>query len=218
MSIEAYWVSGSPYSWSVLLALEVKGLAYQSKLLEVSKGETKTAEFLTLNPLGQVPVLKDGDTIICESLAIIAYLDRQYPDVPLFGETSREYAHIWQSALEHVNYASPSLFKVVFPLWSGKAAEKADDIKQAAGLCHEMLAKLEEKLSNQPFMIGDQISAADIIRLPGLQCLINALNQAEAAPLKLGLLPLVTSYPKIDAWLKRIESISGYERTYPPHW
>lgn len=218
MSIEAYWVSGSPYSWSVLLALEIKGLTYQSKLLEISKGETKTTDFLKLNPLGQVPVLTDGDTIICESLAIMAYLDRQYPDVPLFGKTSREYAHIWQNALEHVNYVSPTLFKVIFPLWSGETAEKVDDIKQAAGLCHKTLAKLEAKLSNQPFMIGENISAADIITLPALQCLINALNQDGAASLKLGILPLATSYPKIDAWLKRIKSIPGYERTYPPHW
>ena len=116
MSIEAYWVSGSPYSWSVLLTLEVKGLTYQSKLLEVSKGETKTASFLKLNPLGQVPVLKDGDTVIYESLAIMAYLDRQYPDIPLFGEIPSEYGHIWQSSLEHVNYLNPILFKVIFPI------------------------------------------------------------------------------------------------------
>ena len=41
MAIELYWGSGSPFAWRVMLTLEVKGLAYESKLLEFSKGEHK---------------------------------------------------------------------------------------------------------------------------------------------------------------------------------
>jgi len=39
MAIKLYWGSGSPFAWRVMLTLEVKGLAYESKLLEFSKGE-----------------------------------------------------------------------------------------------------------------------------------------------------------------------------------
>ena len=42
--VEIYWISGSPFSWRVLLTAEVKGIPYEGKLLEASKGEHKTPE------------------------------------------------------------------------------------------------------------------------------------------------------------------------------
>ena len=89
MAIELYWGSGSPFAWRVMLTLEVKKLAYESKLLEFSKGEHKTPAYLRLNPRGKVPTLKDGDFAVYESIAIMAYLDRKYPEPPLFGKTRR---------------------------------------------------------------------------------------------------------------------------------
>ena len=86
MAIELYWGSGSPFAWRVMLALEVKKLPYESKLMEFSKGEHKTPAYLQLNPRGKVPTLKDGDFAVYESIAIMAYLDRKYPDPPLFGK------------------------------------------------------------------------------------------------------------------------------------
>jgi len=64
MAIELYWGSGSPFSWRVMLTLEVKGLAYESKLLEFSKGQNKSPAYLRLNPRGKVPTLKDGDFVL----------------------------------------------------------------------------------------------------------------------------------------------------------
>ena len=74
MALELYWGSGSPFAWRVMLTLEVKRLTYQSTFLEFSKGEHKAAGFLKLNPRGKVPVLKDDDLVLNESLAIIAYI------------------------------------------------------------------------------------------------------------------------------------------------
>jgi hypothetical protein len=48
MAIELYWGSGSPFVWRVMLTLEVKGLKYESQLLEFSKGEHKTPAYLRL--------------------------------------------------------------------------------------------------------------------------------------------------------------------------
>jgi hypothetical protein len=90
MAIELYWGSGSPFAWRVMLTLEVKGLLYESKLLEFSKGDHKTPPILQLNPRGKVPTLKDGDFVVYESLAIMSYLDRKYPATPLFGTTAEE--------------------------------------------------------------------------------------------------------------------------------
>jgi glutathione S-transferase len=85
--VEIYWISGSPFSWRVLLTAEVKGIPYEGKLLEASKGEHKTLEFLAINPLGRVPAIRDGNFTLHESLAIMVYLDRKYPNPPLFGRT-----------------------------------------------------------------------------------------------------------------------------------
>jgi hypothetical protein len=62
MALELYWGSGSPFAWRVMLTLEVKRQAYQSTLLEFSRGDHKAAGFLKLNPRGKVPVLKDDDS------------------------------------------------------------------------------------------------------------------------------------------------------------
>ncbi|EQD47332.1 protein containing Glutathione S-transferase, partial [mine drainage metagenome] len=71
MAIEVYWGSGSPYAWRVLLALEHKGLPYTAHLLQFSKQEHKSPHLLQMNPRGRVPVLKDGDYVCFESLAIL---------------------------------------------------------------------------------------------------------------------------------------------------
>ena len=104
MAIELYWGSGSPFAWRVMLTLEVKKLAYESKLLEFSKGEHKTPAYLQLNPRGKVPTLKDGDFAVYESIAIMAYLDRKYPEPPLFGKTAEETGLIWQTISECESY------------------------------------------------------------------------------------------------------------------
>src|SRR6188768_1777793 len=79
MAIDVYWGSGSPFSWRVLLALEHKGLAYNSHLLHLGMQEHKAPHMLAINPRGRVPVLKDGDYVVFESLAVLYYLERKYP-------------------------------------------------------------------------------------------------------------------------------------------
>ena len=132
MAIELYWGSGSPFAWRVMLTLEVKGLAYESKLLEFSKGEHKTPAYLQLNPRGKVPTLKDGEFVVYESLAIMSYLDRKYPTPPLFGANAEETALIWQAISECESYFASAGDKVVRPLFFGKGLDKVDEIQQAA--------------------------------------------------------------------------------------
>src|SRR5256885_1622785 len=104
MTLQIYWGSGSPYAWRVLLAAELKRIPYESKLLEFSKGDLKTPAFLALNPRGKVPVIRDGDTVLAESLAIIAYLDRKYPEHPLLGRTPEETGRIWSAISTFESY------------------------------------------------------------------------------------------------------------------
>jgi glutathione S-transferase len=218
MAIELYWGSGSPFAWRVMLTLEVKGLKYESKLLEFSKGENKTPAYLRLNPRGKVPTLKDGNFVICESVAIMAYLDRKYPNPPLFGKTAEEAGLIWRAISECESYLVSAGDKVVRPIFFGKGLDKVDEIQQAAQTIRHELKSVDEQLAHSNWLVGASISAADIAIFPLVQLLQRAASKDAAQPLNLGLLPLSQTFPNIARWVKRIEAVPNYQRTYPPHW
>jgi glutathione S-transferase len=218
MALEVYWASGSPFSWRVLLTLEVKQLSYQSKLLTFSKREHKLPEYLALNPRGKVPTLKDGDFVLYESLAIMAYLDSAYPERPLFGRTPQETGAIWRLVSENISYLCDPIGKMVGPLFFGDASEKEAEIQAAATAVSNELARLEAAIAKSPGLAGVAISAADIVVFPWIQSLLRAAAKEAAKPLNLGFLPFDMRYSHLAAWVKRIEAIPGYERTYPPHW
>jgi glutathione S-transferase len=218
MPLEIYWGSGSPYAWRVLLALELKKLPYESKLLEFGKGEHKAPEYLKMNPRGRVPTLKEGDFVLYESLAILAYLDGKYPEPPLFGRTPEEAGIIWRHVSEFESYLRPAVIDVVRALFTGKASEKAREIREAADAIHSELAGLEAKVTKSPWFAGDSISAADIAVFPFVMILLRAAAREDARPLNLGLLPLSDRYPRLAEWMKRFEGLPGYPETYPPHW
>ncbi len=218
MAISFYWGSGSPFAWRVMLTLEVKGLAYESKLLEFSKGEHKSAEYLKLNPRGKVPTLTDGDFALHESLAIMAYLDRKYPEPPLFGKTAEETGSIWRVLMECETSLVRATEKVVRPIFFGQGLDKVDEIQQGAQTVRQEFKLLDERLANRAWLIGESLSAADIGVFPVVQLFLRAASKEAAQPFNLGLLPLAQTYPKLADWTKRIEALPNYQRTYPPHW
>lgn len=73
----SYWQSSC--SWRVRFALKLKGLIYEYKAVDLSKGEQFSPEFEELNPLHFVPVLVDGDVVVSDSYAILLYLEGKYP-------------------------------------------------------------------------------------------------------------------------------------------
>ena len=218
MALEIYWGSGSPFAWRVMLTLEVKRLPYESRLLEFSKEEHKSPGYLKLNPRGKVPTLKDGDFALYESLAIMSYLDRKYPDPPIFGTTPQETGLIWREISETDSYLGEPGAKIVRPVFFGKGLEKTEEIQEAATTIRRELKRIDTTLANSAWLVGAEISAADIALFPLIQILLRAASKEAAKPLNLGFSPLAQSYPNIAAWVKRLEAIPGYERTYPPHW
>ena len=218
MALEFYWGSGSCNSWRVHLALEIKKVPYESHLLQFSKKEHKAADYLAVNPRGKVPAIRDGEFTLYESLAILQYLDRKFPEPPLLGRTPEEAGLVLRRALELVFYFEPILDRVCVPIYRGKAAEEAEAIKAAAQALHPEVAGLEAALASSSFLVGNAISAADCTAFPFVQQLLRASGKEAAHALALGFLPLESTYPALAAWVKRIEALPGYDRTYPPHW
>ncbi len=219
MAIEVFWGSGSPFSWRVLLALEAKGIPYQSHRLEFSRRDHKKPEYLALNPRGQVPTLRDGATIVYESIAIMAYLERKYPAVPLFGVTAEETGEIWRVICEAISYLDQPTEAFTLPIYGGAVTpEQAEQVRAALPAIRSELARFEAALQGRLWLATTALSAADIAVFPMVKSLLRAASKPAAAAFEHGLTPFSAKYAALAAWLGRVEALPGYERTTPPHW
>ena len=218
MAIDVYWGSGSPYSWRVLLALEYKRLPYTSHLLQFSKQEHKSPQMLALNFRGRVPVLKDDDYVVFESLAVLYYLDRKYPDPPLFGRTPEEAGVIMRVICEYQAYAEDHVMRIARAYFLRPHAVRHAELADSMHVVASEARSIEARLAKSDWVVGESFSAADIVIFPGLQVLLRALAKPEAQELSARFLPLDVHYPALARWTRRVEALPGYERTYPPHW
>jgi len=215
---EIYFISGSPPCWTVMLAMAVKGLDYQPRRLDNTKREQKNPAFLAVNPRGNVPVLTDGDVVVCQTLAVLAYVDAKAPAPPLFGASAIETARIWQTIGDCDSHLRDRVGNISRPLFRGKAADVAEELTVAMPAVRDEVARLDRVLSTQDYLVGDALSAADLIVYPVVQQLLRAAAREDARPLDLGVYPLRDHYAHMDAWVQRIEALSGYDDAYPPHW
>lgn len=219
MDYELYWISGSPFAWMAALALEIKKVAYTSHRLDPSKAEHKAPDYLAINPRGKVPALKNGETVVYESIAILNYLDRMHPEPALFGTTPRETGLVWQRWSEIHHYSREAISTaIIAPIFRGRAGEDATAIKAALPALREALAWGEDILGDTAYLAGKTISVADVAYLPLIASLARALGREDVAALDFAILPLDESYPNTAAWLARMEEIPGYDNAYPPHW
>ena len=218
MAIEVWWGSGSPYAWRVLLALELKRLPYVSHLLQFSKQEHKSPQMLALNPRGRVPVLRDGDYVCFESLAILYYLDLKYPHPPLFGSSPEEAGTIMRVICEYQAYIEPHVVRITGAVFSGDADLGGDEVTAAVHAVASEARTIEGRLSKSAWIVGDACSAVDLVIFPGIQLVKRALERPRAAALSSRFMPVEVNYPSLGRWMARVEALPGYQRTYPPHW
>jgi glutathione S-transferase len=218
MSLELWWGSGSPYSWRALLALEYKRLPYVSHLIQFAKQEHKSPALLAMNPRGRVPVLKDGEYVCYESLAILHYLDRKYPEPPLFGRTPEEGGTIMRVIGEYQSYAEEHIQKVIYVILFQGVEARMEEVERAMSYVLAEARTIEKRLATSEWLVGEAFSAADIVVFPGIQMLLRALERREAQELRARFLPVEKNFPAIAAWIERVKALPGYERTYPPHW
>ena len=218
MALTLYWGSGSPFSWRVLLALAHKGLEYESQLLHFDKQEHQSPQMLKLNPRGRLPVLKDGDYVVFESVAILYYLDVKYPAVPIFGTSPEEAGVIMRVICEFQAYTEPAVAKIVAAVFAERIAPDIDELRDAMHTVAREARTIEGRLSKEDWIVGASYSATDMVIFPWIQLLRRALNRAAAAELGARFLPMEKHYPALARWIGRIEALPNYASTYPPHW
>lgn len=84
----SYWRSSAAYR--VRIALNLKGMPYETLPVHLARGEQHKAPFSDLNPQELVPVLLHGSRILRQSMAIMEYLDETWPTPPLMPTTARD--------------------------------------------------------------------------------------------------------------------------------
>src|SRR5205085_8715507 len=94
-----YHAARSSAAYRVRIALNLKGVDYEPRLINLLEGEQKGDEYRELNPQGLVPMLEIDGHRLTQSLAIIVYLDQCFPDPPLVPREPADGAHVRAMAL-----------------------------------------------------------------------------------------------------------------------
>jgi glutathione S-transferase len=218
MAIDLYWGSGSAYCWRVMLALEHKRLAYNSHLLKFDQQEHKAPHILAMNFRGRLPVLRDADYVVFESLAILYYLDQKYPEPVIFGRTPEEAGVIMRVICEYQAYAEPSLMQIAGAILFRHEPQLDEKVTEAMHSVAGEARTIERRLAQSDWVVGESFSAADMVIYPDIRLLLRALARPEAKELASRFLPVEVNYPAIGRWLQRVAALPGHERTWPPHW
>ena len=98
--MELYNYFRSSASYRVRIALALKGLAYDYKPVHLAKNEQFNESYAAVSAGGLVPLLKDGDAMLTQSLAIMEYLDETHPQPPLLPKDPLQRARVRALALD----------------------------------------------------------------------------------------------------------------------
>ena len=143
----------------VLWMLEELGEPYDIKLLKLSAGDNLKPEFLSLNPMGKVPTLKHGDTVITESAAICTFLADEYPKAKLnipVGAPGRGVYLKWL-------FFGPSCIE---PAIIDRASPRKEEARRAMlgyGDFDTVMNVTAKAVEKGPWLMGEQFTAADVI-------------------------------------------------------
>lgn len=192
--MKLYNVAYSGNSYKVRLLLSQMGLECEIIEVDILRGESRTAEFLKLNPNGRTPVLDDNGFVLAESNAILAYLARGTKFLP---EDRKSWALVFQwlffEQYSHEPYIATSRF------W---LQHKPDTPERAAWLAARRdggwaaLKVMEGHLAKNDFFVGDYTIADTALFA------YTHVSHEGGFPLD--------DYPKIHAWIERVKAQPGY--------
>ncbi|MEJ2601719.1 MAG: glutathione S-transferase family protein [Gammaproteobacteria bacterium] len=168
------------------IALEEAGLEYQTRVLDLAAGEHRDQSILALNPVGRIPFIQtDADDLVYGTLPIALYAaERSGRLLPSGGParyTVLQWAAFAATDLAH-QFANQFLLEELL-------GTQDDAVR---GFIHEQIARMlgvmEERLSGNACLAGDQYSIADVLAYP------TAANSAQRLPRRL------EDYPHIRRW------------------
>jgi glutathione S-transferase len=156
--LKLYYASPSRASVAMWM-LEELGEPYEVELLSLKNGDQRKPAFLAINPMGKVPVIDDGGTIVSEVSAICCYLADAYPKAqlaPAIGDKLRGPYLKWL-------FFVPSC---VEPAILDKAMNRPPPPRSTAGWADfdtvvDVLRDATGKAS--PYLVGERFSAADVV-------------------------------------------------------
>jgi glutathione S-transferase len=177
----------------VRLLLSMLNLPYEEVPVDIPGGEHKKSEFLKVNPLGQVPVLVEGDEKLRDSHAIMFYLAAKYGADKWLPKDPLELAKVvqWMSFSSNEVQNSTNLARLHFLL--GVPVDLA--AVQAKG--QTVLGLVDDHLQGRQWLELDRPTMADLAVYP-------YLGLAEEG--KVSLQP----YKNVQAWIERIKALPGY--------
>ena len=172
----------------VLWMLGELGIPYEHRDYLPRSAETRTPEFLAMEPNGRVPVIDDDGFILSESMAINLYLAKKHKS-PLYPSDLKGEALAWQWSLWETDRLDRSIVNYVRHTKDLPEGERKRDLADAAWKeVVPALDVLETALGKSEWLVGNAFSVAD-------------LNVAGA--LFRGLSMDLGKWPRVDAWLKR---------------
>ena len=161
--------------------------------VDILRSQSRTPEFLAMNPAGQVPavVLDDGRTL-AQSNAIMLHLAEGSAHNPTDAfERAKMYEWLFWEQYSHEPYVAVARFQVAY---LGKPVSELDArLVERGGAA---LARLEAQLTTTPYLVGERLTLADI-------ALVAYTRVAHEGGFDLSL------YPAVKAWVGRVEDALG---------
>ncbi|MBB2754659.1 UNVERIFIED_ORG: glutathione S-transferase [Rhizobium aethiopicum] len=161
---------------------------------------THSPDFAAVNPMAQIPSIKDGELVMHESLAINLYLARKHGG-PLAGQTVEEDGLLTMWTVWAASQVEPHSVRIVLTYDNG--LENSEEGKQTiAAACQALrrpLAALEAQLAGRQWIVGDRFTVAD-------------LNIAEVLRYAQSEEALFDAHPNVKAWIGRCQSRAAYKR------
>ncbi len=183
----------SGHSHRAELFANLAGIDHEIVLVDLPNGEHKQAAFLAMNPVGQVPVIEDGDVVVSDSNAILVYLARRYAPAWLPTDASLEaevQKFLTLAAGEQAYGPAAARLNTVF--------NANFDVEFTHALAHRYLAKIDTHLTGRDFLVGDTPTIADV-------ALYSYTAHAPEGNVSL------EAYPAVLRWLANIEALPGFK-------
>lgn len=137
---------------------EELGGVCEIKLINLRKGEGRTPAFLKINPMGKLPALQHKGAAVTEAAAICAYLADAFPEkrlAPAVNDPGRGVYYRWM-------FFAPSCIEPMMLDRLGKVARE-NTIAAGHGDYERVMSSIDLALSNGPWILGGQFSAADVV-------------------------------------------------------